>query len=258
MDVPVRVRNKLHLASGNKCAFEGCDKILTTENDAGHIAIICHIAGQNASGARYEANMSDEERNGYDNLIVLCPNHHAEIDNNPLKYTVEYLKNMKREHETRVRQKWMQEHPSFLSDVLSKITYLDNIEESAISHSFKIEDKISYNHVIKYRYIFDEFKIYHAKIDSLYSEIENENGRSKGIFLNNIRGLYLQAKGELLGSGATIDKVRKKADDLIERVEKKLKERVDMQGLQEEAVEYGLKIILVDAFMRCKILEEPV
>ncbi len=41
--------------------------------------------------------MSDDQRNSFDNLLLLCPNHHKLIDDlEPDRHTVEVLEEMKR------------------------------------------------------------------------------------------------------------------------------------------------------------------
>ena len=52
-----------------------------------------------AREARYEATQSPEDRHHFDNLMLLCPNHHTLIDSiDPDSYSVERLKEMKRRH----------------------------------------------------------------------------------------------------------------------------------------------------------------
>jgi hypothetical protein len=60
---------------------------------------IAHIKGEKPSSARYDANMTDDERNAYHNLILLCPTCHKLIDDQPNTYTVEGLHRIKEEHE---------------------------------------------------------------------------------------------------------------------------------------------------------------
>ncbi|HRG76368.1 MAG TPA: hypothetical protein PLX69_17550 [Leptospiraceae bacterium] len=60
----------------------------------------CHIVGEKLTeGPRHESNLSLSERNRYPNLILLCANHHTEIDNDVKKYTVEKLHQIKSDHE---------------------------------------------------------------------------------------------------------------------------------------------------------------
>ena len=47
--------------------------------------------------------MTEEERDRYSNLLLLCRNHHKIVDDHPEKYTVESLHRIKQEHESWVR-----------------------------------------------------------------------------------------------------------------------------------------------------------
>ena len=97
-----RVRKELCAKSGNRCAFPGCpNNLYSSEASVGEI---CHIEGLNPGAARYNPVLSEEEVNGIDNLILLCPLHHNMIDQNPEYYTVDLLKKMKREHEDNVQK----------------------------------------------------------------------------------------------------------------------------------------------------------
>ena len=100
-------RTKLILAfrSGHVCAFRDCDKKLTVDGDCADPAIIgvaAHIAGEKEGAARYDASMTDEERDHYRNLIYLCPNHHTQIDKQEQDFSVTRLLQLKEQHEQRV------------------------------------------------------------------------------------------------------------------------------------------------------------
>ena len=45
-----------------------------------------------------------EKRDDYDNLMLLCQEHHRLIDQQPHRFTVERLRQMKADHERRIRQ----------------------------------------------------------------------------------------------------------------------------------------------------------
>ena len=60
----------------------------------------CHIVGDKLkSGPRHKSNLSEEDRDRYPNLILLCSNHHTEIDGDETKYTIEILHQIKADHE---------------------------------------------------------------------------------------------------------------------------------------------------------------
>lgn len=73
--------------------------------DKSIIGEICHIEGEKKGSTRYNPNMSDEQRNNIDNLILLCPTHHTMVDKNPQQYTTDNLKKMKYENEMKNKNK---------------------------------------------------------------------------------------------------------------------------------------------------------
>jgi len=101
---------KLFLAmkSGNLCALPDCKKRLTSEGIESGSAVIgeaAHIYGENPGtvkkkqSARFREDMTDAERNHYDNLIYLCPTCHTIIDKQEEDYPAKLLFKVKREHE---------------------------------------------------------------------------------------------------------------------------------------------------------------
>lgn len=87
---------------GNQCAFPGCTKpIFDTTQLLGHLA---HIKGNRPGSARHDSLQDPEERQGVDNLIAMCDEHGKLIDDpeNADKYPVEFLTQMKKEHEEKV------------------------------------------------------------------------------------------------------------------------------------------------------------
>jgi hypothetical protein len=62
---------------------------------------VCHIRAQNVGGPRYLTSQTDDQRHGFDNLILMCGNHHKEIDAaaNLGLYTETWLFEAKRVHE---------------------------------------------------------------------------------------------------------------------------------------------------------------
>jgi len=93
------VVKRLFAHSGNRCAFPKCQSALVQGDTL--IGEICHIKAASPNGPRYEPQQTADQRHGYDNLLVLCANHHKIIDDDPEAYTVERLTKMKAEHESR-------------------------------------------------------------------------------------------------------------------------------------------------------------
>ncbi|WP_438712055.1 ABC-three component system protein [Aquimarina muelleri] len=61
---------------------------------------VCHIEAASSKGPRYRSEMSDDERRSYNNLILLCDEHHSIIDNkkNEGKFLKELLLEWKTDH----------------------------------------------------------------------------------------------------------------------------------------------------------------
>ena len=93
----------LYAHSGNECANASCHTKLVYIEDNAKDDQICHIEAASPDGPRYNPNQTDDERSGYDNLILLCHKCHDMIDNNPETYTVELLKKWKKEHEAKYK-----------------------------------------------------------------------------------------------------------------------------------------------------------
>jgi len=85
--------------AANRCSFPDCRIELTPVGEKNTLGEIAHIVSSSPNGPRGTSNITEEERDGYENLILLCPTHHTMIDNNPQEWTVDSLKQIKQEHE---------------------------------------------------------------------------------------------------------------------------------------------------------------
>ena len=145
------VNNTLWGNSGGICSK--CRVALTKEKKNGTPYTLgekAHIEGERPNSARYNLNMTDDERSAYDNLILLCGNCHTEIDSNPEKYTVEILKKLKYDNEDFVNDRLRKNMPNItFSELDVIIKYLIDAPNSMdIGESLTIlspKDKIKKN-----------------------------------------------------------------------------------------------------------------
>lgn len=102
-DIPANEVKILIAASGGRCAFPKCGKLLVTESPHGADPVFsgeaCHIIAQSRQGPRGKSELNEEQRNRSTNLILLCPDHHTLIEKRPLIYSVRVLLAMKAAHE---------------------------------------------------------------------------------------------------------------------------------------------------------------
>lgn len=83
------------------CSYCRCELILEA-TDADRVSLIgemAHIVGHSNQGPRPDGAFPSEQRNKYENLILLCPSHHAMVDKQDSTYTVEGLRKIKDDHE---------------------------------------------------------------------------------------------------------------------------------------------------------------
>lgn len=101
-DIPQQVTYSLWGASAGVCEFRGCPEVLYLHHitmEEGNFSQRAHIKAVSEKGPRYRELMPNEELNSFENLMLTCHKCHKLIDDNPEIYTVDVLKEMKREHE---------------------------------------------------------------------------------------------------------------------------------------------------------------
>ncbi|GAB3275552.1 hypothetical protein GCM10027297_10560 [Parahaliea aestuarii] len=220
---------------------------------------ICHIEAANEDGERYNPNMSDRERADYGNLILLCVQHHDET-NDVDRFPVEKLLEMKRQHESNQMTRRLNQNPSMLANTISAIAGIDTnskFEQESLN-SFSVRDKIKHNSIKRNVSMIDEYKVYHQRLNTLYDELESQGSIKKESLLNNVRGTYTQVIGNIvMDSPNRLEIIQENSDKIIDEVFEILYSKLAESEFWEEDIIFGLRLILVDAFMRCKILEEP-
>lgn len=102
-----KTRKELWSKAAGRCSI--CNKWLF---EPAHTCIgeECHIISEAENGPRHQKGIDDYSC--YDNLILLCRNHHKEIDDNPSIFTIEKLKHIKKEHEKKINKQLKKEGKS--------------------------------------------------------------------------------------------------------------------------------------------------
>lgn len=136
MAISDKTRKFLWAKSGNRCAI--CKTELITgkyDSEEFNVGEECHIISSKKNGPRHLPNLQDY--NNYENLLLLCRNHHKEIDELVDTYSEEILRYMKVNHENWVRtaianaiQDDKAEKPKFLMRITSGKELLNVISEA--------------------------------------------------------------------------------------------------------------------------------
>jgi hypothetical protein len=245
---------RLYGKSGNCCAYPKCQVELIYET--GNLSDICHIEALNAEGPRYNSSpdITAQDRNSEPNLILLCKNHHHIIDQkdedgSPYYSTVQ-LKAMKQRHEELFAQSRQQLFNSKRQSILAQIVRsLSSFRHQGPTPkwplSFEIETKLHFNQVDRYYGIIEKFAPYSPLLDQLYDVLDSAQFEDVLSCINNI---YLLSKRR-----------NESADETLDRTQEALLGKLSGEGIFEysEELEICSLIVIVDAFMRCKILDEP-
>ncbi|MDL2303559.1 HNH endonuclease [Dysgonomonas sp. OttesenSCG-928-D17] len=104
MAITDKTRKTLWARSGNRCAM--CRTELVAERNEYdrnlNIGDECHIISERPNGPRHKKDY-EKDFDDYDNLILLCKNHHKTVDELWETYTVDLLKTFKANHEKWIR-----------------------------------------------------------------------------------------------------------------------------------------------------------
>jgi hypothetical protein len=114
---------------------------------------------------------------------------------------------------------------------------------------FEIEAKISYNQLDTARVLIEEYKIHSHRIEKIYSEFDRQGTNKSLSILNGIRSEYLN-----IGPVGSPDQC---FFLIIDKVIHKIQASANYTSLPEEELALCVQILVVDAFIRCKIFKNP-
>ena len=115
---------------------------------------------------------------------------------------------------------------------------------------FVIEEKINYNNLNGVRELIDDYKIFSVKLDQKYVEFDRGGKNRSTSILQIIRKQYVKLRNEKKDSEEIFYGV-------VENIIKIIEESANYKKLPFEELEMCVDILVVDAFMRCKIFENP-
>lgn len=120
---PLQTIKRLFALSNNRCAFPRCISTIIAPSGS-VIGKICHINARSKGGPRYEPKQTDEERNSFGNLVLMCGTHHDTIDKEPKIYTADIISEMKLNHEKKGRIEIQPDDSIFASVLLNDYRHI--------------------------------------------------------------------------------------------------------------------------------------
>lgn len=131
-------------SAAGHCSFPDCHQECLVEatlaDDAAIIGKIAHICAHSDEGPRANPHLTVQERDCYDNWILLCGTHHDMVDAQPNTYTDDDLRGWKRAHEKWVHQRLAIEMPEVTSAELEIVTQAILVAPSPPSTDFTAPD----------------------------------------------------------------------------------------------------------------------
>jgi hypothetical protein len=134
LPIKTSVLSRLFAMSGNLCAYPGCPQILYRDDGTGFVNI-CHIHAVEPGWARHDPDLSDEALRAIDNLVLMCPNHHGEIDQEHSPISADILRQWKRQHEARFTDMRLLFDPQIIDRVAARAPVPPtNMRQLAVTH----------------------------------------------------------------------------------------------------------------------------
>lgn len=133
-------------------------------------------------------------------------------------------------------------------NILSKENLSITYQTDALN-SFEIERKIGFNELSTSRYIIDDYKVYHHIVDRIYAEFDKFGVNKSTSVLNKIRNEYINLSSYLSGDELFVR--------IISNISSIIRNSANYKNMAMEELEMCVGILIVDAFIRCKIFKNP-
>ena len=137
---------------------------------------------------------------------------------------------------------------SGLNDIICLLAK-DSLNEGDFDTAdFEIKAKISFNNLSIYaKDIIDQYKIYYVNVQDIYKEYARQGKTKSMAVLQKLHKIYISLKIQASG------------DALFMAIEKEIIKQIDHSNnkLTEEQLEMFVDILMVHAFIECKIFEKP-
>jgi hypothetical protein len=134
-------------------------------------------------------------------------------------------------------------------EILSK----ENWNASSPSYQsvpFEIEKKIEFNQLDKAKTLIEDYKIHYYRIDKIYTDFDKQGANKSLSILNGIRDEYLAIQ-----DSSTPDQC---FFLIIKNVSQKVIASANFKAMPIEELDLCAGILVVDAFVRCKIFKNPI
>lgn len=146
------------------------------------------------------------------------------------------------------------EKPLTETNLASVINIISEEDLSAVANSgsvdaYNLDDKIELNELEVAAEIIEDYKVYHPRIEQVYGVFDAAGKNKSKSVLDSLRLTYLKLSMNFSG------------DQLFFKIVEAVVERVQGSGnyvaMPLDELERNVNILVVDAFIRCKVFKEP-
>ncbi len=155
---------------------------------------------------------------------------------------------VKKELVTEIDSIKLESNLASIINILSKEDW-DKSEPVAEINSFEIDRKISHNNLNAAKVIIEDYIVHYGRVDRIYSEYDSLGINKSKYVLSTIRQEYAKAKSSLNDDQLFFE--------VISKVEDKVLNSSNYSSIPIDELELCVNILVVDAFIRCKIFENP-
>jgi hypothetical protein len=133
-------------------------------------------------------------------------------------------------------------------NILSKEDW-DKSDPISEINTFEIDRKISHNNLNAAKYIIEDYMIHYGRVDKIYTEFDSQGSNKSKSVLSTIRLEYAKLKSNLTDDQLFFE--------IIPKVQDKVLNSSNYTSIPFDELELCVNILVVDAFIRCKIFENP-
>jgi hypothetical protein len=139
---------------------------------------------------------------------------------------------------------------SNLAGIIGILAQEDFSDVGSTTTAFNVDEKIVFNNLLTARTVIEDYKIHHGRVTNIYAEFDKAGKNKSMSVLQSLRSDYNQLR-------------TKYSDDelffkIVDAAMGRVKHSKNYSAIPTEELELCVSVITVDAFIRCKIFENPI
>ena len=138
-----------------------------------------------------------------------------------------------------------------LAHVINELSEIDLESNKVVFDTtpYDIDNKIIKNNLAVFKEVVEQYDVYFYVVQRIYNEFDTMGNNKSYAVLQTIRKEYLELKSKFSG------------DELYKAIAQNIKDKLSLSAnlkqFYDDDIELYVDIILVDAFIKCKIFEKP-